>query len=122
MNVGLVNVRSGRPQFVWLKTFCASMRISGRMRPTGNERKSPRSTFHTGGVRNWLRRLLPKPARLAPVGCENSDLSYQGVVFDPAFPVGLGSPWTLMSTKDPFPQPGQLRPGLLPVIEKGVPE
>ena len=37
---------------------------------------------------------------------------------EPAEPVGLGSPLTLMSTA---PQPGQLRPGLLPVIENGVP-
>src|SRR5438552_6200235 len=119
MNVLLVNPMSGRPQFVWLNTFWASTRISGRKRPTGNERNSPRSTFQTGGVRNWFRRLLPKPAAPRPVGCEKSDLSYQGVSLEPASPVGLGSPLTLIST---VPQPGQLRPGLLPVIENAVPE
>src|SRR6185503_17832594 len=122
MNVLFVKVASGRPQLVWLNTFWASMRISGRKRPTGNERNSPRSTFQTEGVRNWLRRLLPKPARLAPVGCENSDLSYQASVFEPAEPVGLGSPCTLIRTKEPLPQPGQLRPALVPRIENGVPE
>ena len=29
MKRGLVNVMFGRPQLVWLKTFCASIRISG---------------------------------------------------------------------------------------------
>src|SRR4051812_10198837 len=119
MNVLLVNVMSGRPQFVWLNTLLASMRSSGRKRPTGNDRNRPRSTFHTGGVRNWLRRLVPKPVRPRPVGCENADRSYHGVVAEPAWPVGLGLPLTLMSTE---PQPGQLRAALLPVIENGVPE
>src|SRR6478672_11708372 len=95
------------------------MRISGRKWPTGNERNRPRSTFHAPGVRNWLRRLLPKPATPRPVGCENSDLSYQGLVAEPAVPLGLGSPWTLMSTE---PQPGQFRVGLDPLMENGVPE
>src|SRR5688500_14075815 len=98
------------------------MRISGRMRPMGNERKIPRSTFQTPGVRNWLRRLFPNPATLAPVGCEKSDLSYQGSVLEPGVPVGLGSPSTLMVMNWPWPQPGQLSCGFVPVIENGVPE
>src|SRR6266536_2735917 len=95
------------------------MRISGFTRPMGNERNSPMSTFQTGGVRNWFRRLVPNPSLPRPVGCEKSDLSYHGSVGDPAVPVGFGSPWTLIRTS---PQPGQLRAVLLPPIENGVPE
>src|SRR5882672_7790902 len=119
MNCGLVKVVLGRPQLVWLKTFCASMRISGRKRPMGNERKSPMSTFQTDGVRNWLRRLVPKPSWPRPVGCEKSDLSYHGSVAEPGIPVGLGSPCTLIRMS---PQPGQLSAVLLPPMENGVPE
>src|SRR5438876_3017344 len=122
MNSGLVNVRFGRPQLVWLNTFCASMRISGLSRPMGNDRNSPMSTFHTAGVRNWLRRLVPKPFLSSPVGCEKSDLSYQGTVAEPGVPLGLGSPCTLIRTNVPFPHPGQLSVGLMPVTENGVPE
>src|SRR5687767_1636783 len=119
MNSGLVAVRFGRPQLVWLNTLVASMRISGRNRPMGNDRKMPRSTFHTAGVRNWLRRLLPKPSTPRPVGCENSDRSYHGSVAEPGVPVGLGSPWTLIRTS---PQAGQLSVGLVPAMSNGVPE
>ena len=70
-----VKVVTGSPQFGWLNTFTASIRISGRTRPTWNDLKSDRSTFHTFGRRNWLRLLVPKPSTSRPVGCENSDLS-----------------------------------------------
>ncbi len=94
-------------------------RICGWKRPTGNERNKPMSTFHTEGVRNWFRRLLPKPLKSTPVGWEKSDLSYQGSVGDPGVPVGFGSPLTLMKTA---PHPGQLRAGFDPPIENVVPE
>ena len=56
---------------------------------------------------------------LTPVGCEKSDLSYQGSVLEPGVPVGFGSPSTLIWTA---PQPGQLSAGFEPAIENGVPE
>src|SRR5919106_1425156 len=118
-NAVSVKLRFGRPQFVWLNTLVASMRISGRKRPIGNERNSPRFRFHTPGVRNWLRRLLPKPAKFTPAGWEKSDRSYHGSVLEPGVPVGLGSPSTLISTD---PQSGQLSGGFEPLIENGVPE
>src|SRR5687767_6053980 len=109
MNCGEVIVRFGRAQFVWLNTLLAWMRSSGRTRPTWNDRNRPMSTFHTDGLRNWLRRLLPKPVvRFTPVGCEKSDGSYQGSVGEPAVPVGLGSPCTSMLIA---PHPGQLTAG-----------
>src|SRR5713226_5766413 len=119
MNSGLVKVVLGRPQFVWLKTFWASMRISGRKRPMGNERNNDMSTFHTDGVRNWLRRLVPKPSWPRPVGWEKSDLSYHGSVAEPGTPEGLGSPCTLMKID---PHPWQFSALLVPVMENGVPE
>src|SRR3954468_4354076 len=119
MNWGLVIVALGRPPLAWLKTFCASMRSSGRIRPMGKVRKSPMSTFQTDGVRNWLRALVPKPSRPRPVGCENSDVSYQASVAEPGVPVGLGSPCTLTKID---PQPWQLSALLVPPMENGVPE
>ena len=79
----------GAPQFVWLKTFEASTRTSAIVFPIGNWRKRERSRFQTPGRRNLFRPLLPKPATVAPVGCENFDGSYHASVSDPAVPLGL---------------------------------
>ena len=73
-------------------------------------------------MRNWLRRLVPNPFRSSPVGCENSDLSYQGTVVEPGVPLELGSPCALIRMNAPLPHPGQLSVGFVPVTENGVPE
>ena len=64
----------------------------------------------------------PEPVDPSAVGCEKSDLSYQGSLFEPGVPVGLGSPCTLIRMKVPEPQPWQLSAGLEPPTVKGVPE
>ena len=78
MKRGSVKVRTGRPQFVWLNRLVTETLSSGRKRPTGNARKTPKSKFQTDGWRNWLRPLVPKPSMPVPVGCEKIDGSYHG--------------------------------------------
>ena len=70
MKLLAVKVVTGAPHTVWLNTFDIWSWNSGRHRPTWIPLNTDRSTFQRLGRRKKFRPVLPKPATVAPVGCE----------------------------------------------------